>query len=104
MRFRSYIKVNDLVKSLHKTLYNILTLYCLVVANRSHTIKQTCSFQLQVCISMCDLFVTTRHWRVKINEILDIEGRRIVAGSAYYTHGISIFIHKIMEPSLKEIP
>ena len=24
-------------------------------------LKQTCSFQLQVCLSMCDLFVTTRH-------------------------------------------
>ena len=37
---------------------------------------------------------------IKINEILDIEGRPIVAGSAYYTHGISTLIHKIMEPSL----
>ena len=22
-------------------------------------------FQLQVCLSMCELFVTTRHWRIK---------------------------------------
>ena len=28
---------------------------------RSHVLKQSCSFQLQVCLSMCDLFVTTRH-------------------------------------------
>ena len=33
---------------------------------RSHILKQTCSFQLQVCLSMWDLFVTTRHQRVKI--------------------------------------
>ena len=39
---------------------------------------------------------------IQINKILDIEGRPIVAGSAYYTHGISI-LHKIMESSLKEI-
>ena len=26
-----------------------------------HIIKQTCSFQLQVCLNMSDLFVTTRH-------------------------------------------
>lgn len=38
---------------------------------------------------------------VTISGILDIEGRPIVGGSAYHTHGISI--HKIMEPSLKEI-
>ena len=40
---------------------------------------------------------------VKISKILDIERRPIVAGSAYHTHGISILIHKIVEPSLKEI-
>lgn len=33
--------------------------------------------------------------------MLGIYGRPIVARSAYHTHGISI--HKIMEPSLKEI-
>ena len=40
---------------------------------------------------------------LSINEDLDIEGRPIVAGSAYNTHGISILIHKIMESSLKHI-
>ena len=28
---------------------------------RSHIFKQTCNFQLQVCLSVCDLFVTTKH-------------------------------------------
>ena len=42
-----------------------LTLYCLVSTERPHLFKQTCSFQLQVCLSMCDLSVDTRHQRVK---------------------------------------
>ena len=33
----------------------------LVVTKRSHRLKQTCSWKLQVCLSLCDLFVTTRH-------------------------------------------
>ena len=33
---------------------------------RSHLLKQTCSLQLLVCLSMWALFVTTRHQRVKI--------------------------------------
>ena len=32
-----------------------LTLWCLVVTKRSHILKQTCSFQPQVCLSVCDL-------------------------------------------------
>ena len=32
---------------------------------RSHILKQACSFQLQACLSMCDLLVDTRHQRVK---------------------------------------
>ena len=41
--------------------FKLLTLSCLVVTKRSTILKQTCSFQLQVCLSMCDLFVTTRY-------------------------------------------
>ena len=37
-----------------------------MVTKRSYILKQTCSFQLQVFLSMCDLFVTTRHYRVKM--------------------------------------
>ena len=40
---------------------------------------------------------------IQISEILDIEGQTIVAGSACYTHETSMLIHKIIEPSLKEI-
>ena len=36
-----------------------------MVTKKSHILKQTWSFQLQICLSMCVLFVTTRHWRVK---------------------------------------
>ena len=35
-----------------------------MVTKRSHILKQTCSFELQVCLNMCDLYVTTRHERV----------------------------------------
>ena len=40
---------------------------------------------------------------IKVEEKLTIEGRPIVGGCAYYTHGISTMIHKIMEPCLNEI-
>ena len=40
---------------------SLLTLLCLVSNKRSHVLKQTCSFQLQACLSMCDLLVDTRH-------------------------------------------
>ena len=43
------------------------------------------------------------HKSHSLNEILDIEGRPIVAGSAYHAHEISILTDKIMEPILKEI-
>ena len=32
---------------------------------RSHILKQICSFQLQVCLSMCDILVGIRYLRVK---------------------------------------
>ena len=38
-----------------------LTLSCLVVTKMWHILKQTCSFQMQVCLSICNLFVTTGH-------------------------------------------
>ena len=47
-----------------------------------HILKQTCSrtlsVQLQVCLSMCDLFVTTRHSRVNM-----FIKRKTRAGKAY---------------------
>ena len=41
-----------------------------MVTKRSHVLKKTCSWKLQVCLSMCDLFVTTRHQRVKLSLVL----------------------------------
>ena len=38
-----------------------LILQCLVSTKRSHILKQSCRFQLQVCLSMCDLLVDIRH-------------------------------------------
>ena len=34
-------------------------------SDRSHILKQTCSWKLQFCLSMCDLLVDIRHERVK---------------------------------------
>ena len=36
-----------------------------MVTKRSHILKPSCTWKLQICLSMCDLFVTTMHWRVK---------------------------------------
>ena len=41
-----------------------LTLYCLMSTKRLHILKQTCSWKLKVCLSMCDLSVDIRHLRV----------------------------------------
>ena len=46
---------------IHNCQFNLLTP---VGKKRSHKLKQTCSFQLQVSLSMCELFVTTRHENV----------------------------------------
>ena len=43
--------------------WHILWSYCFAVGI---TLKQTSSFQLQVCFSMYDLSVTTRHWKAEI--------------------------------------
>ena len=38
-----------------------LTLYWMLSTKRSYILKQTCSSKLQVCLSLCDLLVDTRH-------------------------------------------
>ena len=40
-----------------------------LVTKRSHILKETCSFELQVCLSICDFFVTTRHYRVNLANV-----------------------------------
>ena len=40
------------------------TLRCLASTKRSNILKQTCSRKLQVCLSISDLFVDTKHWKV----------------------------------------
>ena len=44
--------------------YFNLALYYLVSIERSSIFKQNYSFQLQICVSMCDLLMDTRHLRV----------------------------------------
>ena len=65
IRFGSQIfnRHKQLYQQGHFILYSLimLTLQCLVVTKSLHMLKQTCSFQQQVCLSMPDLFATTRH-------------------------------------------
>ena len=49
---------------------NVLTLQRLVFTRRSYIIKQTCSFQLQICLSMHDLLVDTRRNSVKTSVVV----------------------------------
>ena len=49
---------------------NVLTVQRLVFTRRSYTIKQTCSFQLQICLSMHDLLVDTRRNSVKTSVVV----------------------------------
>ena len=50
----------------------------MVVTKRSHILKQICSFQVQLGLSMCDLFVTTRHYGVnywlRVNSVKKSKG------------------------------
>ena len=73
--FNQALNTLQLVKSnlssfmLHATLINLskvlLTLQCLMSTKRSYILKQTCSFQLHVCLSRCDILMNIRHKRVK---------------------------------------
>ena len=51
--------------AIHPEIY-ILILYCLLFTKRSYIVKQTCSLQLQVCLSMYNILVATMCLRVKI--------------------------------------
>ena len=63
-----YTFLNQLQSSLGRKLLkfrNSLT------PGRSYILKQTCSWNLQVCLSMYDLWVVTRIYRVKISALKD---------------------------------
>ena len=42
-----------------------IALQCLASTKRSHILKQTCNWKMQVCLSMCELLMDTKYWRVK---------------------------------------
>ena len=46
-------------------MHNGLTLYRLVSTKRLHILKETYSWKLQICLSVCNLLLDTRHSRVK---------------------------------------
>ena len=57
--------------------FGSLTLNCLVTTKRSHILKQTCSFPLQVYLSMCGLLVKNRHKMV--NSLKHISNETIIS-------------------------
>ena len=62
--FRSFILFDTFRVVLNRAvIWKILLLafWCLVVTKRSHILEQNCGWNLQVGLSRCDLFVTTRH-------------------------------------------
>ena len=58
-----YILTQNELTDMYLTVKNLhdLTLSCLVSIKSSNILKQTCTFQLQVCSSMFDLLVETKH-------------------------------------------
>ena len=56
--------------------YFAWTLKYLVSTKRSYILKQTCSFELQICLSMYDILVDIRYLRVNyLTEIIRTEQR-----------------------------
>ena len=49
-----------------------LSVYCLVSTNRSDMLRQTCSVQLQVILSMCDLLADTSHLEISETDIRNV--------------------------------
>ena len=94
-------RIDDFIEKYKETLlnkeYQYLKNYNYKIANFYMLSK------LHKCKRLNEIISENPMEYLSINEDLDIEGRPIVAGSAYYTHGISILIHKIMESSLKHI-
>ena len=80
--------IKRLIKSVNYN-YKIANFYMLLKLHKSHSLNE--------------IIAQNPLKYMKISEILDIEGRPIVAGSAYHAHEISILTDKIMEPILKEI-
>ena len=53
---------------------------------RSHILKQTCSWKLQVCLSMCDLFVTSNFWKPRMS----VKTLKILVKLAFLSKGSSV--------------
>ena len=65
---------------------------------RSHIIKQTCSLNLQVCLSMCNIFVNTRHERVKKPQtFLKITSKCFISHSIIFKGSSITFNFSIIE-------
>ena len=49
-----------------------LSVYCLVSTNKSDMLRQTCSVQLQVILSMCDILADTSHLEISETDIRNV--------------------------------
>ena len=59
-----------------KIFYFALTLKYLLSTKRSYILKKTCSFELQICLSMYDILVDIRYLRVNyLTKIIRTEQR-----------------------------
>ena len=60
---QSRMKIQKLFIAKEKRILNVSIINPLMPGGkkRSHILKQTYTWKLQVCLSMCDLFVTTGH-------------------------------------------
>ena len=70
-------KFSQILRDLVMNCFGSLTLNCLVTTKRSHILKPTCSFPLQVCWSMCGLLVKNRHKMV--NSLKHISNETIIS-------------------------
>ena len=55
------IHLRNFVTLIYWKILLLLTLQCLVSTKKSHILKQICSSKMQVCLSMCNLFLDTRN-------------------------------------------
>ena len=79
--------------SINKGLASTLTLQCLVVTKRSHIL----SVQVQVCLSMCDLFFTTRQLRVNIHWKTEDLKKAKVRYQVFFKYKLNLHLRKQQE-------
>ena len=76
----------------------------------SHILKQICSFQLQVYLSMCDVLVDIRHYKIKkardkSNQYTDVKVGMCVKWEYFQICCFhNLFVKGYIPPSLEYVP